>query len=90
MRKPKYGGTFILTLFLNMVFNLEWTIPAWILLAMHFWKGWSLWLFWGALGLWFLVIVISMLLVGWAARCSKPTPFRENKNPYSAKSYEKK
>lgn len=85
MRRTRRNGSFWLCLLLNMLLNLEWTVPAWILLALHFWLGWSVWWFWLALGLWFLGLLLVTKLLGWAHRCAAiPDPPKENKNPYSA------
>lgn len=35
MRKRDFGG-FMLCFLMNLVFNLGWSVPAWILLAAHF------------------------------------------------------
>ena len=84
MRRTKRNGSFWLCLLFNMALNLEWTIPAWILLGLHFWLGWSIWWFWLALALWIIDILFWMGVMGWAADCSNtPDPPKENKNPYS-------
>ena len=84
MRKAKISGNFFLCLLINMVLNLEWSIPAWILLAIHFWLGISIWWFVGALILWILGLMAGMWLMGWAAACgNQKDPPKENKNPYS-------
>ena len=84
MRRTQRGGSFWLCLLVNMALNLEWTIPAWILLALHFWLGWSIWWFVLALALWFINILFWMKVMGWAAYCSNtPDPPKDNKNPYS-------
>lgn len=83
MRRTKRTGSFWLCLLINILLNLDGTIPAWILLGLHFWLDISILWFWLALGLWLLGIVLWMLVMGWANRCSQPTPPRENKNPYS-------
>ena len=86
MRKNKRGGGFFLCLFINLLLNLEWSIPAWILLALHFWLDISIWGWVGALAFWVLSILADMWLVGWAVRCgSEKDPPKENKNPYSVK-----
>jgi hypothetical protein len=86
MRRTKRSGSFWLCLLINMVLNLEWTIPAWILLALHFWLGWSIWWFVLALALWLIDIPFWMKVMGWAADCSNtPDPPKENKNPYSVR-----
>ncbi len=71
---------------INMLLNLEWSIPAWILLGLHAWLGISLRWFAGALLLWILRALAGMWIVGWAAECgSQKDPPKENKNPYSVK-----
>ena len=77
---------FLLTLLVNLFLNFRGSIPAWILLVLHFWLGIS-WIWFAiALGVWILWQVIWMFIMGWAAGCSnEPQPHRENKNPYSAK-----
>ena len=67
-----------------MILNIEWTIPAWILLGLHFWLGWSIWWFWLALGLWLINIIWWMDIMGWATKCgSEKDPPKKNLNPYS-------
>ena len=86
MRKTKRGGGFFLCLIINLLLNLEWSIPAWILLALHCWLGISIWWFVGALAFWVLSILTNMWLIGWAASCgNEKDPPKENKNPYSVK-----
>ena len=84
MKRNLECTNFVITLLFNMAINIGWTIPAWILLAMHFLFGWSILWFWLALGLWILDILLWMDIMGWAARCgSEPDKPKENKNPYS-------
>jgi hypothetical protein len=83
MRRTKLDGGFFLCLLINMLLNLEGTIPAWILLILHFLCDWSILWFWLALGAWALCLVVGMLLIRFANRCSTPDPPKENKNPYS-------
>ena len=86
MRKIKCSGGFLLCLLINLLLNLEWSIPAWILLALHFWLDISIWWFVGGLAFWILSILVDMWIIGWAASCgSEKDPPKENKNPYSAK-----
>lgn len=86
MRSTKRSGGFLLCLLVNLILNWEWSIPAWVLLALHFWLDISLWWFVGGLAFWVACILSGMWLMGWAARVgSEPTPHRENKNPYSVK-----
>ena len=86
MRRTGRSGSFWLCLVLNLLLNLEWSIPAWILLGLHFWLGLSLWWFAAALLLWILSIQAGMWFMGWAADVgNRPDPPKENKNPYSVK-----
>ncbi|MBR5272238.1 MAG: hypothetical protein IKU25_02440 [Clostridia bacterium] len=87
MRRTKRAGNFFVCLIFNMLLNLEWSIPAWILLALHYILDISIIWFWAALGLWVLILISWMFVMGWAADCSsEKDPPKENKNPYSAKS----
>ena len=88
MRKLRLDGNFFLALLINMVFHLEGTIPAWILLVLHFVFGLSIKWFWIALGVWILGLIIWMTVVGWiygwANKCGNtPDPPKKNVNPYS-------
>lgn len=86
MRRTTRSGSFILCLLINLLLNLEWSIPAWILLGLHFWLGIRIWWFAGAILFWILRILLGMWLMGWAARCgNEKDPPKENKNPYSVK-----
>ena len=84
MRRWKRKGNFLLCLMFNLLLNLEWSIPAWILLALHFWLDISIWWFMGGLVLWVLRVLLGMWFIRWAADCgSEKDPPKENKNPYS-------
>ena len=88
MRKLHVDGNFLLALLINLVFHWEGSIPAWILLILHFMIGLSVKWFWIALGLWMLGMILWMMLVGkfytWAAKCGNtPDPPKKNVNPYS-------
>lgn len=86
MRRTRYDGGFWLCLILNLLLNLEWSIPAWICLALHFWLKISIFWFIGALALWILGILLWMRLIGWAAAAGNvPDPPKANKNPYSVR-----
>ena len=76
----------MLCLLTNLLLNLEWSIPVWLLLGLHFWLGISIWWFIGGLVVWVLAILVGMKLMGWAAACGRQKdPPKENKNPYSVK-----
>ncbi len=86
IRRGNRGGSFALCLLINLLLNLEWSIPAWILLALHIWLDISVWWFVGALCFWLLIILSQMWIMGWAADCGRQKdPPKENKNPYSVK-----
>ena len=86
MRKTKRGGSFLLCLLINLLLNLEWSIPAWIALALHFLMGISVWWFLGGIALWILRILLGMWIMGWAAACAREKDLpKENKNPYSVR-----
>ena len=83
MRRTNRTGNFFTCLLVNMLLNLEWSIPAWILLALHFIFGLSIVFFFVAIAVWILVIIFWMKVIGWASNCeTKPTP--KNINPYSS------
>ena len=69
MKKLRNSGNFFAALLFNMLMSLEWTIPAWLLLACHFFFDWSIRWFWIALGVWLLDILLKMEFVSWAAGC---------------------
>ena len=82
----KRSGGFFLCLLINLGLNWQWSIPAWLLLALHFLLDISLWWFVGGLVCWLLCILSGMCFTGWAARCSsEKDPPKENKNPYSVR-----
>lgn len=74
MRKTKATCGFFLTLLLNLLLNLEWSIPAWILLALHFRLGLPLFWFFGALVLWIVPTLIFGCLIGAAVATSGKEP----------------
>ncbi len=87
-RRSNAGG-FLVSLLFTMALNLEWLLPAVLLVVFHFVFGWSLW--WAALaaGLWLLWVVVVVWLLGLACRVGNaPKPQTENKNPYSKKTDE--
>ena len=85
MEKKERGGFFLCLLWHALLYVL-WTVPAWILLVLHFAVGLPIVWFWAAFGVWALAILFRSLLVlfgryGFAHRIPVP----ENKNPYSVK-----
>ena len=80
MRKGNKAGSLLLGYLVNIVFTFHWSIPAWILLALHFILGISIWWFVAALAAWLVGIILFMTVIGWASKCTVPVPERENKN----------
>ena len=84
MRRIRNTGNFLCSLCINLLLNLEGTIPAWLLLGAHFWFDISLLWFWGALALWGLSVLFRMIFWRWISRTSnEPKAERRNRNPYS-------
>lgn len=84
MKLHKSGG-FWLCYAVNLLFNLEWTIPAWLLLALHVWCGVSMWWFVGAILLWAVILLLITLLMSYIGSCASSVDRpKKNKNPYSA------
>ena len=87
-RRPQANGGFFSALLINLIFNLEWTIPAWLLLAAHFIFKISIWWFVGALVVWVIGVAIKTAVFSWLVHVGNiPDPPKENKNPYSSKGY---
>ena len=85
--RPK-GNGFFSALLINLIFDLEWTVPAWILLAAHFIFKISIWWFVGALILWIIGVAIKTSVFSWLVHVGNiPDPPKENKNPYSSTGY---
>lgn len=84
--KTRFRGLYALLL-MNLVFNLGWSVPAWILLAAHFILKISIWWFASLLIIWFFIILLRTLLISWAGDCAsvRDEP-KKNLNPYSASS----
>ncbi|MBR6534614.1 MAG: hypothetical protein IKT65_03450 [Clostridia bacterium] len=86
MRGTKRNGNFILCLLINLILNFEKSVPAWILLIAHYVFDIPIFWFWIALACWILSIAVWMGFIRTAVRFgNEPTPYRKNKNPYSAK-----
>lgn len=87
MKHPKSDHGLLLCFLLTLIMNIEWTIPAWILLVLHFVLDISIWWFGGAMILWITVFFFITLVISWANKSSVPDVQPENKNPYSSKGY---
>ena len=80
------GNSFLLCFFINLLLNLEWSIPAWIALALRLWLKIPIWWFIGGLAFWILSVLSGMWIMGWAVRVgNEPDPPKQNKYPYSVK-----
>ncbi len=89
MKWVKKDSGFLLSFFINLLFNLEWAIPALICFVLHFILGISLWWTAGGIALWILVVLARTLLLFVLNKAGNmPEKQRPNINPYSAKKYE--
>ncbi len=90
-KRPRVNGGFFAALGINLIFELEWTIPAWILLVLHFVFDISiLWVI-GAIALWVVGVGVKTAVFSWLIReGNQPDPPKENKNPYSSTEYKPK
>ncbi len=85
--RPK-GNGFFSALLINLIFDLNWSIPAWLLLAAYFIFKISIWWFVGALAVWIIGVAIKTAIFSWLVHVGNiPDPPKENKNPYSSKGY---
>jgi hypothetical protein len=85
MEKKEHGGFFLCILWYLLIY-LPGSIPAWVLLVLHYTIGLNIAWFWVALGVWLLAVLLRVLLVIFARYGGEhrmPSP--ENKNPYSNK-----
>ena len=90
MKKRPQGNGFFSALLINLVFDLEWTIPAWLLLAAHFIFDISLWWFVGALAVWIIGVAIKTAVLSWLVHIGNvPDPPKENKKQYSSTGYKR-
>ncbi len=77
-----------MSLLVNLGLNAGWTAPAWVMLVLHFVADVSIWLFWGTLIFWAVVIfIMTLCLILASKQGSAPMPERKNVNPYSSKGY---
>lgn len=84
-KRYKGNGGFLTALFINLIFDLEWTIPAWIALVLHFFLDISILWFVGAIALWIIGVGIKTAFFSWLIReGNRPDPPKKNKNPYSS------
>lgn len=84
-RTDSNSGRFICFI-INLALNWELSIPAFILLILHFVLHISLWWAAGAAALYILWIALLTFIIGWASSgTGKPETPRKNVNPYSAK-----
>ena len=75
---------YLLSVLLSLLFHWYWSIPAWVLLVLHFTLGISIWWFVAALLLWIVGVRLFMRLVGWLTYMgNKKEAENKNVNPYS-------
>lgn len=88
MKWVKKDSGFLLSFLINLLFNLEWAIPAVIAFVLHFIFDISLWWTAGFLILWITVVFArTSLLFALNKVGNIPDRQTENKNPYSSKGY---
>ena len=88
MKCIKKDNGFVLSFFINLLFNLEWAIPAVICLILYFIFGISLWWTFGAVFVWIIIVLTrTSLLFALNKAGNQPEKQRENKNPYSSSAY---
>lgn len=87
MRRTKIDTNFIIAFLINILLNLEGSIPGIILLVLHYVFGISIWWSIGAFLIWILYLLVWMWVLGLVNKCSVPDKPKENKNPYSNKGY---
>ena len=84
MRRTASGHGFLLCLLINMMFRFEWAIIAIVMLAIHFWLGWPLFLVWIPLIIWVIYALFVTSVLSLANRAGNAVdPPKPNKNPYS-------
>lgn len=84
-KRYKGNGGFLTAWCINLIFDLEWTVPAWIALALHFFLDISILWFVGAIALWIAGVGIKTAVFSWLIReGNRPDPPKKNKNPYSS------
>ena len=76
--------SYIFYFIISLLMNFVCSIPAWVLLVLHFWLEISIWWFVGGLAFWLICTVFTISLTKFANKCSsEKDPPKENKNPYS-------
>ena len=84
MRRTARNHGFILCLLLNMVFRFEWCVAAIVYYCLHLWLHFPLFPTFVLLGIWVLYALVITVVFSLANRAADtPTPYPENKNPYS-------
>lgn len=86
MRRSSAGG-FIFSYLFSLYRHCVWAGLALLLFLLRIWiKAIPLLLPLAFVGVWLLAALVVILFLGWATKAGgKPSPPRENKNPYSAK-----
>ncbi len=86
MKKTDKDLGIILAIIINLVLNLEWSIPAWIALILYFTIHIPIYIFWALLLIWILWIVLTTIFLGYITKLGNERDMeKENKNPYSNK-----
>ena len=82
---------YVLSFVLSLLLRWYWSVPAWILLVLHFTAGISLWWFVGAFALYVTGVRVYVHIISWLVRMgNSDEPEKKNKNPYSKGTKERK
>lgn len=77
---------FLTSFLLTSFWHLRWTVPAWVLLGLHFWLGISVWWPLSCFAIFFAIMLIRCLLLNSLVSVGSYTDrAKPNVNPYSAK-----
>ena len=82
---------YVINVLLSLILRWYWSIPAWILLVLHFTAGISIWWFVGALALYVIAVRVYVHVISWLVRMgNSDEPEKKNVNPYSSGSKEER
>jgi len=86
MRRSFRERGFLLCFCVSLLWHSGWAVAALALWLLHLWLRIPLFLSLIVLGVWPLSALFYTAVISWSVRSSAiPTPPRENRNPYSAK-----
>lgn len=74
MKRRASGHGFLMSLFLNMIFQSQWLLAAVVMLVLHELLRLPMLFFWGCLAVWVLWSLAVTLFVSWAAGTGDSNP----------------